>query len=74
MATDPIKVGNVLWKNSFQQPTGIYSTAVNPAMDPQNLNNSQIPADSSKMPYSAKGIDTTVSTDSTKGRVIDVRV
>ena len=74
MATDPIQVGNVRWPNAFQQPTGIYSTAVNPAMDPQNLNNSQIPADSAKVPYPAKGIDTTVSTDSTKGRTIDVRV
>jgi hypothetical protein len=71
MATDPINIAGVRWPNAFQQPTGIYSTAVNPAMDPQVLNNSQIPADSSKMPYPAKGIDTTVSTDSTQGRVID---
>lgn len=74
MASDPINIGGILWKNDFQKPTGIYSTAVNPAMDPQNLNNSQIPADSAKVPYPAKGIDTTVSTDSTQGRVIDVRV
>ena len=74
MATDPINIAGVRWPNAFQQPTGIYSTGVNPAMDPQNLNNSQIPADSAKVPYPAKGIDTTVSTDSTKGRTIDVRV
>jgi hypothetical protein len=74
MATDPLQVGNVTWPNQFQNPTGIYSTGVNPAMDPQNLNNSQIPADSAKMPYPAKGIDTVPSTDTTRGRVIDVRV
>ena len=71
MATDPIQIGGITWPNSFQQPTGIVAGAANPAMDPQVLNNSQIPADSSKMPYPAKGIDTTVSTDSTQGRVID---
>ena len=74
MATDPINIGGILWKNSFQKPTGIVAGAANPAMDPQNLNNGQIPADSAKVPYPAKAIDTTVSTDSTKGRVIDVRV
>ena len=74
MATDPIKVGNVLWPNQYQRPTGIVAGAANPAMDPMALNNSQIPADSAKVPYPAKSIDTTVSTDSTKGRVIDVRV
>jgi hypothetical protein len=74
MASDPLQVGNVTWPNQFQNPTGIYSTGVNPAMDPQNLNNSQIPADSAKMPYPAKGIDTVPSTDTTRGRVIDVRV
>jgi hypothetical protein len=71
MASDPINIAGVRWQNDFQQPTGIYSTGVNTAMDPQNLANGQIPADSSKMPYPAKGIDTTVSTDSTTGRVID---
>ena len=71
MATDPINIAGVRWPNAFQQPTGIYSTAVNSAMDPQNLNNSRIPADSAKMPYPAKGIDTVPSTDSTRGRVID---
>ena len=71
MATDPINIGGILWKNSFQQPTGIVAGAANPAMDPQNLNNSQIPAGSAKVPYPAKGIDTVPSTDSTRGRVID---
>ena len=71
MATDPINIAGVRWPNTFQQPTGIIAPAVNPAMDPQNLNNSQIPADSAKIPYPAKGVDTTVSTDSTQGRVID---
>lgn len=71
MATDPINIAGVRWPNQFQQPTGIYSTGVNSAMDPQVLNNNQIPADSSKMPHTAKGIDTTVSTDSTTGRIID---
>ena len=73
MATDPINIGGVLWKNSFQKPTGIVAGAANPAMAPQNLNNSRIPADSAKVPYPAKGIDTVPSTDSTRGRVIDVR-
>ena len=73
MASDPIQIGGITWPNQFQKPTGIVAGAANPAMDPQNLNNSQIPADSSKVPYAAKGIDTVPSTDSTKGRVIDVR-
>ena len=71
MATDPINIAGVRWPNAFQQPTGIVAGAANPAMDPTVLNNSQIPADSAKVPYPAKGIDTTVSTDSTQGRVID---
>jgi hypothetical protein len=74
MASDPIQIGGITWPNQFQKPTGIVAGAANPAMDPQNLNNSQMPADSAKVPYPAKGIDTTVSTDSTRGRVIDVRV
>ena len=71
MATDPINIAGVRWPNSFQQPTGIYSTGVNTAMDPQALANSNIPADSSKIPFPAKGIDTTASTDSSTGRIID---
>ena len=71
MATDPILVGGVRWPNQFQQPTGIYTTAVNTAMDPQNLANSQIPAESAKQPYTPTKPDTTVSTDSTRGRIID---
>ena len=74
MASDPIQIGGITWPNQFQKPTGIVAGAANPAMDPQNLNNSQMPADSSKVPYAAKGIDTVPSTDSTRGRVIDVRV
>ena len=71
MATDPINIAGVRWDNNFQQPTGIYSTGVNTAMDPQNLNNSRIPAESSKVPFTPRTIDTTPSTDTTKGRVID---
>ena len=74
MATDPIQIGGITWPNQFQKPTGIVAGAANPAMDPQALSNSVMPADSSKVPYAAKGIDTVPSTDSTKGRVIDVRV
>ena len=74
MATDPIQIGGITWPNQFQKPTGIVAGAANPAMDPQALSNSAMPADSSKVPYAAKGIDTVPSTDSTKGRVIDVRV
>lgn len=74
MATDPIQVGGITWPNNFQKPTGIVAGAANTAMDPQNLNNSQIPADSAKVPFPAKGIDKVASTDSTRGRVIDVRV
>lgn len=71
MATDPIIVGNVKWPNDFQNPTGIVAGAANPAMDPIALANSEIPADSAKPPYAPTKPDTTVSTDSTKGRVID---
>ena len=71
MATDPINIAGVRWPNQFQNPTGIVAGAANPAMDPQNLNNSRMPADSAKIPYPAKGIDTVPSTDSTRGRVID---
>jgi hypothetical protein len=73
MATDPIQVGNITWPNSFQNPTGIVKPAADPAMDPVAIANSQIPADSAKMPYPAKGIDTVPSTDTSKGRVIDIR-
>jgi hypothetical protein len=73
MASDPLQIGGIRWPNNFQQPTGIYSTAVNTAMDPQNLNNSRIPAESSKVPFTPRTIDTVPSTDATKGRVIDVR-
>lgn len=74
MATDPIQIGGITWPNAFQQPTGIVAPASNPAADPINIANSQIPADSAKMPHPAKGVDTVPSTDSTRGRVIDVRV
>ena len=50
MASDPIQIGGITWPNSFQNPTGIVAGAANPAMDPQNLNNSQMPAESSKVP------------------------
>ena len=71
MATDPIQVGGVKWPNNFQNPTGIVAGAANPAMDPIALANSEIPADSAKPPYAPTKPDTTVSTDSTRGRVID---
>ena len=71
MATDPINIAGVRWPNQFQQPTGIYSPAVNSAMDPQALNNSRIPAESSKVPFTPKTIDTVPSTDATQGRIID---
>ena len=71
MATDPINIAGVRWPNQFQQPTGIYSTGVNEAMDPQALNNSRIPAESSKVPFTPRTIDTVPSTDATKGRAID---
>ena len=74
MASDPIQIGNVRWPNNYQRPTGIVAGAANPAMDPINIANSQIPADSAKVPFAAKGIDTVPSTDSTRGRIIDVRV
>jgi hypothetical protein len=74
MASDPIQIGGITWQNDFQRPTGVVAGAANPAMDPINIANSQIPADSAKMPYTAKGVDTVPSTDSTRGRIIDVRV
>lgn len=74
MASDPIQIGGVTWRNDFQRPTGVVAGAANPAMDPINIANSQIPADSARMPYTAKSVDTVPSTDSTRGRIIDVRV
>lgn len=74
MATDPIKIGNVTWPNAFQKPTGVVAGAANPAMDPIAIAKGQIPADSAKMPYTAKSVDTVPSTDSTRGSIIDVRV
>jgi hypothetical protein len=74
MASDPIQIGGVTWPNAFQKPTGVVAGAANPSMDPINIANSQIPADSAKMPYTAKSVDTVPSTDSTRGRIIDVRV
>jgi hypothetical protein len=71
MATDPINIAGIRWPNNFQKPTGIVAPATNNAVDPQTLTASRMPADSSKVPYVAKGTDTTPSTDSTKGRVID---
>ena len=73
MATDPIQVGGITWPNAFQNPTGIVKPAADPALDPTAIANNQIPADSAKTPYPAKGIDKVPSTDSTKGSVLDVR-
>ena len=74
MATDPILIGNVQWKNYFQNRTGIVAGAANPALDPTALNNAQQPLDAAKVQFQPKSVDTTPSTDSTKGRSIDVRV
>ena len=74
MATDPINVAGIRWQNNFQNPTGIIAPAADPALSPTAIANSQIPADAAKVPYPAKGTDTVPSTDSTKGRAIDIRV
>ena len=73
MATDPINIAGVRWPNLVQNPTGI-ETAANPALDPTALNNAQQPLDAAKVQFQPKSVDTTPSTDSTKGRSIDVRV
>jgi hypothetical protein len=74
MATDPINVAGVRWPNNFQNPTGIIEPASNPAADPINIANDQIPAESARPVYAATKPDTTPSTDATKGRAIDIRV
>ena len=74
MATDPILIGNVRWPRYFQAQTGIVAGAANPALDPTALNNAQQPLDAAKVQFQPKSVDTTPSTDSTKGRSIDVRV
>lgn len=74
MATDPINVFGVSFPNNFQNPTGIVKPAANPAADPINIANSQIPAESARPVYTATKPDVTPSTDTTKGSVLDIRV
>lgn len=71
MATDPLQVGGVRWPNLMQQPTGIIKPAANPALDPTALNNAQQPLDAAKVRFTPTSVDTTPSTDATKGRAID---
>ena len=71
MATDPIQVGGVRWPNNFQKPTGIVAGAANPALDPTALSNAQQPLDSSKVKFTPTSVDTSPSTDATKGRAVD---
>ena len=71
MATDPLQVGGVRWPNLMQNPTGIVKPAANPALDPTALNNAQQPLDAAKVRFTPTSVDTTPSTDATKGRAID---
>ena len=71
MASDPLQVGGVRWPNMMQNPTGIVAGAANPAMDPTALNNAQQPLDAAKVKFQPTSVDTTPSTDATKGRAID---
>ena len=71
MASDPLQVGGVRWPNMMQKPTGIVAGAANPAMDPTALNNAQMPAEAAKVRFQPTSVDTTPSTDATKGRAID---
>ncbi len=74
MASDPLQVGGVRWPNMMQKPTGIVAGAANPAMNPTTLSNSQIPMEASKVRFQPTSVDTTPSTDATKGRAIDTYV
>ena len=58
----------------MQNPTGIVAGAANPAMNPTTLSNSQIPAEAAKVRFQPSSVDTTPSTDATKGRAIDTYV
>ena len=71
MASDPLQVGGVRWPNMMQKPTGIVAGAANPDMNPTALNNAQMPMESSKVRFQPTSVDTTPSTDATKGRAID---
>ena len=73
MATDPINIAGVRWPRFVQNSTGIVAGAANPALDPTALNNAQQPLDNAKVRFQPTSVDTTPSTDATKGRVIDVR-
>tara|TARA_R110002020_G_scaffold470602_1_gene696643 strand:- start:770 stop:994 length:225 start_codon:yes stop_codon:yes gene_type:complete len=74
MASDPLQVGGVKWPNMMQKPTGIVAGAANPAMDPTALSNAQMPAESAKVKFQPTSVDTSPSTDATKGRVINTYV
>ena len=71
MATDPINIAGVRWPNYFQNGTGLVAGAANPSLDPTALNNAQQPLDSAKVRFTPTSVDTTPSTDATKGRAID---
>jgi hypothetical protein len=71
MATDPINIAGVRWPNYFQNKTGLVAGAANPTLDPTALNNAQQPLDTAKVKFQPTSVDTTPSTDSTKGRAID---
>lgn len=71
MAGDPLQVGGIRWPNFMQNPTGIVAGAANPAMNPTTLSNAQMPAEAAKVRFQPTSVDTTPSTDATKGRAID---
>ena len=71
MATDPLKIGNVLWPNQYQMPTGIVAGAASDRLSPQAIAQRTMPAETARPPAPPSKPDTTVSTDSTKGRAID---
>ena len=71
MASDPLQVGGVRGPNMMQNATGIVAGAANPAMNPTTLNNAQMPAEAAKVRFQPTSVDTTPSTDATKGRAID---
>ena len=74
MASDPLQVGGVRWPNFMQNATGIVAGAANPELNPTALNNAQMPAEAAKVKFKPTSVDTTPSTDATKGRAIDTYV
>ena len=71
MATDPIQVAGVRWPNNFQNPTGIVAGAAQDKLSPQAIEARTMPAESARPIYEPTKPDTTPSTDTTRGRVID---